>query len=322
MSLSEEVAVAVAVLCREDGRVLAAERADWRHQGGLLEFPGGKIDPGEDPAHALERELAEELGIRPLQPEPFIRLRHRYEERDVILHVYRVARWSGEPRAMEDQPFDWYRPEDLEHERFPAANRPILAALQYPDRCLVTPTPRAATVDEVLAGIERAIAGGTNLIQLRAPGLEDEARRRFIDEACRIAEAAPARVRLIANANDPEWLQRCPALAGLHLGAEAARHFSRRPVPADRILSCACHSPEEIRRAERLEADLILLGGVCPTPTHAGHSPLGWEGLEALTAATVLPAYAIGGMRVEDIPRARERGAIGVAAIRGLWPER
>lgn len=320
--MTGETGVAVAVLWRSDGRVLIAERAAWRHQGGQLEFPGGKIDPGEDLSSALGRELDEELGIRPLQWKPFMRVRHRYEDRDIILHVCLVEHWSGEPRAMEDQPLDWFRPEDLVHERFPAANRPILAALQYPDRCLVTPTPRASTVDEVLAGIDRAIAAGTSLIQLRAPDLEDKDRRRFIGEACRIAEAAPARVRLIANSDDPEWLRRCPALAGLHLGAEVARHFSRRPVPADRILSCACHSHEEIRQAERLEADLILLGSVCPTPTHAGHAPLGREGFEALTAATVLPAYAIGGMSIDDIPDIRERGGIGIAAIRGLWPER
>lgn len=313
--------VAVAVLRRSDGRVLIAERAAWRHQGGRLEFPGGKIDPDESLASALGRELEEELGVRPLQWELFMRVRHRYEDRDVILHACLVEGWSGEPRAMEEQPLDWLRPEELVHERFPAANRPIVAALQYPDRCLVTPTPRTSGVDGILAGIERAIVAGTRLIQLRAPGLAPESWRRLVEGACRIAEAAPGRVRLIANSDDPECLQRCPALAGLHLGAEAARHFDRRPVPPDRLLSCACHDLEEIHRAEKLEADLMLLGNVDSTPTHPGHSPLGWEGLEALTAATVLPAYAIGGMRLEDIPRARERGAIGIAAIRGLWPE-
>lgn len=320
--MTDAIEVAVAVLRRSDGRVLIAERAAWRHQGGHLEFPGGKVDPGESTADALGRELEEELGIRPLQWKPLMRVRHRYEERDVVLHACLVEHWSGEPRAMEDQPLDWLHPGDLAHERFPAANRPILAALQYPDRCLVTPTPRESTLEEVLTGVERAIMAGADLIQLRAPDLSAVSWRRFLEETCRIARAAPARVRLLANSDDPEWLQHFPALAGLHLGAEAARHFSRRPIPADRILSCACHDPEEIRQAERLEADLILLGSVGPTPTHAGHSPLGWEGLETLTATTVLPAYAIGGMRVEDIPRVRERGAIGIAAIRGLWPER
>lgn len=320
--MSDTIEVAVAVLHRADGRVLAAERAAWRHQGGCLEFPGGKIDPGEDIATALGRELAEELGIRPLRWEPFIRVRHCYEDRDVVLHVCRVEDWSGEPEAREDQPFDWYRPEDLAHERFPAANQSILAALQYPDRWLITPTPDAATLDEVLAGVERAIAGGVELIQLRAPGLDPGSWQRFIDGAIRIAAAAPNRVQLIANTDDPEWLERCPGLAGLHLGTAAARRFASRPIPADRILSCACHDRGEIRHAERLGADRILIGSVRATPSHPGIPPLGWAGLEELTATTALPAYAIGGMGVEDITRVRERGAIGIAAIRGLWPER
>lgn len=319
--MADPVEVAVAVLRAADGRVLVAERAAWRHQGGRLEFPGGKIDSGEDLAAALARELDEELGVRLQAWAPLLRLRHRYDDRAVVLHVCEVGDWAGEPHGAEGQPLAWCRPEDLAPERFPAANRPIIAALQLPPHYLVTPAPTADGLESALEGLRAAVAAGTRLVQLRAPGLGDADLRRFVEGACTTVATAAAPVRLLLNSGDPAWLERCPGLAGLHLSARAAGTLQRRPLPAGRLLSCACHDAAEIRQAERLRADLLVIGHVGPTPSHPGREPLGWHGLEALTAATTLPAYAIGGLTPADLPAAREHGAIGIAAIRGLWPE-
>ncbi|MDX1609494.1 MAG: Nudix family hydrolase [Halofilum sp. (in: g-proteobacteria)] len=318
--MAEPVEVAVAVLRAADGRVLVAERAAWRHEGGRLEFPGGKLDPGEEPGAALARELEEELGVRLREWVPLLRLRHRYDERAVVLHVCEVQGWAGEPHGAEGQPLAWCRPEDLRPEWFPDANRPILAALQLPPHCLVTPAPEADGLEATLGGLHAALAAGVRLVQLRAPQLGTADLGRFVDGACATAAMAPAPVRLLLNSGDPAWLQRCPGLAGLHLSARAASLLRRRPLPEGRLLSCACHDAAEIRQAERLGADLLVIGHVGPTPSHAEREPLGWDGLEALTAATTLPAYAIGGLGPDDVPTARRHGAIGIAAIRGLWP--
>ena len=121
--------MAVGILLDPQGRVLITRRASEAHQGGLWEFPGGKVEPGETITDALARELNEELGVTVLISEPFMTLQHDYGDQCVCLAVYRVASWRGEPSGMEGQPLAWQPPVDLIDWPFPAANQPILKKL-------------------------------------------------------------------------------------------------------------------------------------------------------------------------------------------------
>lgn len=320
MAVSDEFHVAVAILRRDDGCVLVAERPAWRHAGGGLEFPGGKLDPDEPVADALVRELDEELGVRALHWAPLMRIRHEYPDRGVVLHVHTVDEWAGEPVGAEDQAVEWLPVARLDAERFPAANRPIVGALQLPSRYLITPSVEESEFDAIVAGLEAAIEGGCRLLQLREPGWSADAWARLLERASDIAGRTGQNVNLIANTGDPAWLDRYPAIAGMHLTSRAMLEFQDRPIARTRYLSCACHGRDEIRHAERLGADFAVVGHVKPTPSHRGREALGWNGLEQLSAETVLPIYAVGGMTVADIERARHHGAVGIAAIRGTWP--
>lgn len=120
------VVVAVGILLDEQGRVLVTRRAPGAHQGGLWEFPGGKVEEGETLQEALARELREELGLLVEASEPLMVLEHDYGDKQVRLDIQRVTRWSGEPRGLEGQPLAWQRPEQLQDWAFPAANKPIL----------------------------------------------------------------------------------------------------------------------------------------------------------------------------------------------------
>ncbi|MGD8576631.1 MAG: 8-oxo-dGTP diphosphatase MutT, partial [Thiohalophilus sp.] len=130
--------VAVGVVQNASGEVLLARRADHRHQGGLWEFPGGKIEPGESPMQALARELHEELGIDIESPEPLIRIPYRYPEHAVLLDVWQVKTFSGEPHGREGQPLCWVAVNKLPDYSMPAANRPIVSAARLPSVCMVT----------------------------------------------------------------------------------------------------------------------------------------------------------------------------------------
>ena len=123
------VIVVVGILIDEAGRVLVTRRAPGAHQGGLWEFPGGKVEEGETLIEALARELNEELGVLVETTEPLVVLEHDYGDKQVRLDVHRVTRWSGQPRGLEGQPLAWQRPEQLRDWAFPAANRPILERL-------------------------------------------------------------------------------------------------------------------------------------------------------------------------------------------------
>ncbi len=131
----KEVHVAVAVIWRDD-RLLIARRPEHAHQGGLLEFPGGKVEPGETVGQALVREIAEETGLAvPLDSlQPVIGIRHDYGDKRVFLDVWQTSAATGVAEGREGQPVHWMRLDELRDHDFPAANRAILGALRLPDR--------------------------------------------------------------------------------------------------------------------------------------------------------------------------------------------
>jgi 8-oxo-dGTP diphosphatase len=125
----EVVVVAVGVLIDDEGRVLVSRRAADAHQGGLWEFPGGKVEVDESVSDALSRELREELGIQIGASERLMTIEHDYGDKKVKLDVHRIKSWQGEARGLEGQPLAWQLPVDLSQWSFPAANTPILARL-------------------------------------------------------------------------------------------------------------------------------------------------------------------------------------------------
>ncbi|PXF63292.1 8-oxo-dGTP diphosphatase MutT [Kangiella spongicola] len=122
------VNVAVAVIKIAD-RVLIAKRANHQHQGGLWEFPGGKIEEGEELLNALQRECHEELDILPISITPLTTIHHQYPDKSVSLHVCLVRDYLGVPFGKEGQPITWAHQTELNNFQFPAANLEILSLL-------------------------------------------------------------------------------------------------------------------------------------------------------------------------------------------------
>jgi mutator protein MutT len=128
------VQVAVAVVIDRGGRVLIAQRPAGKHLAGAWEFPGGKIERGETRRQGLARELEEEIGITIEHPRPLMRLRHTYPTGEVLLDVWVVRRYRGEPRSLDGQGLLWCDREALTDAPLLPADRPILAALRLPER--------------------------------------------------------------------------------------------------------------------------------------------------------------------------------------------
>lgn len=123
------VHVAVGVVIDAHDRILVARRPQHLHQGGLWEFPGGKVEAGEPVIDALRRELREELAIDVIDAEPLIEVEHDYGDKAVLLDVWRVTAFRGEPDGREGQPWRWIARGELENLPFPAANIAIIEAL-------------------------------------------------------------------------------------------------------------------------------------------------------------------------------------------------
>ncbi len=127
--MARAVHVAVAVILDPERRVLLTRRHRDSHQGGLWEFPGGKVEDGEAFSRALYRELQEELGIVVQGHEPLLAISHDYGDKQVLLDVHRVLSWAGEPAPREGQPMRWVPVADLGGYAFPAANQAIVERL-------------------------------------------------------------------------------------------------------------------------------------------------------------------------------------------------
>mgnify|MGYP002714153243 CR=1 FL=1 len=153
----KRVHVAAAVIRGADGRVLIAKRPQDKHQGGLWEFPGGKVEEGEAVERALARELEEELGIRVEAARPLIQVHHDYPDKQVLLDVWEVSSFTGEPHGAEGQPLAWVSERQLLEYEFPAANKPIVAVLRDGEALARWATEDAHAHAEVLAPAVRAV---------------------------------------------------------------------------------------------------------------------------------------------------------------------
>lgn len=312
----KRIHVAAAVIRGKDGQILIAKRCDDKHQGGLWEFPGGKVEAGETAQAALARELEEELGILVTTARPLIQVRHDYPDKHVLLDVWDVSAFTGEPHGAEGQPLAWVSAKQLSEYEFPAANRPIVAAARLPEHYLIT--PEGLNGPQLLRGIQAALKSGIRLLQLRAPAMFDAQYRDIAVDALGLC-AGKAQLMLKGPL---EWLGDFPA-AGWHLTAQQLRELSAggRPFPSERWLAASCHSADELALAAQMGVDFITLSPVQATQTHPEAQPLGWEQVAELLQGFNQPAYLLGGVTPANVEQAWQVGAQGVAGIRAFWPE-
>ncbi|KRG69955.1 Nudix family hydrolase [Pseudoxanthomonas dokdonensis] len=307
--------VVAGVITDARGRVLLTRRTEGRDLAGRWEFPGGKREADESAEAALVRELQEELGISAVVGEPVINVPQQYPDKRLRLDVRQVPRWTGQAKGREGQALAWVLPEKLPLYLMPPADRPVVAALLYPDRYLVTPAP-GKDDHAWLDALDGALRQGVRRVQLRLPDIETSRRERLIRSAVLQCQRAHADVLINGDIRLARELG-----VGVHLRAAQLPELERRPLPDGQWVGVSCHGAEELRHAEDLGCDFAVLGSIHDTPSHPGGTTLGWDAFARLREGVSLPLYAIGGVGPEDIGHARQHGAQGIAAIRALWPQ-
>lgn len=305
--------VVAAALVSDSDKVLLARRHPDAHQGGLWEFPGGKVEHGESVEQALRRELHEEIGIDALAHRPLIRVRHAYPDRTVLLDVHLVTAWRGEPHGREDQPLAWAAPGALPDYPMPPADGPIVRALQLPDTYLITP-PRLDDPAAFIEALQGHLDSGARLIQLRLFDLPRAELREIGTEVCRRAHACGARVLLNGVPEDADRI----GADGIHLSSRRLIDHSKG-LPREWLKAASCHSLEELHHAVAIGCDFAVLSPVLPTRSHPDAEPLGWKRFASWVDEVNLPVFALGGMTTAERQNAWRSGGQGVAGIRGLW---
>ena len=313
------VHVAVAVIQKGD-EILIAHRPEHVHLGGLWEFPGGKVEPGETVQQALKRELCEELGIEiHLESgiQPLLRMKHDYSDRTVLLDVWRVSQFTGEPKGLEGQPVRWVSKYSLTDYDFPEGNKPIIAAVNLPQKYLITGDFQSS--EDCYERLQKAIIEhGVEVVQFRSHDLRLNDSSAYIDLANSLAKLCRQHKVLFMLNAAPSLLSHVD-VDGVHLtAAEASLHRSR-PIPANKILGISCHNEDELICAKSLSPDYVILSPVKETQTHVDVVPLGWSTFQALADNAPFPVFALGGMTLKDMRKAQLMGAQGIAAIREWW---
>jgi 8-oxo-dGTP diphosphatase len=302
------------VSAEEQGAILIAKRPDKTHQGGLWEFPGGKVEDGETLFDALKRELQEELAIEVVATEPLIKIRHDYGDKVVLLDVHKVTAFSGQAQGNEGQPIEWVAPSSLHLYDFPAANRSIVTAINLSPRLLITGD--LTEPSDFLARIESALKKGIRMVQLRLE--TSDSIPMLMEPVAEICNRYSA--KLIINTS-PQVFADLSAFSnvGLHLNSSQLLNCNTRPVKDSMLLGASCHTETEIKHAEKIGVNYICLSPVQATNSHPDQEGMGWDKFRLLVDNATIPVYALGGMTESDLAIALENGAQGIAAISEWW---
>ena len=305
---------AAAIVSADQKKVLIARRPSNVDQGGLWEFPGGKLAPYETGLEGLKRELHEELGVEIVRAQPLIRVHHEYPDKHILLDVWQVHEFAGEPFGREGQAVRWVPMEELVKYPFPAANLPILRAVMLPTEYLIT----SEEADEARfdAFLERALKeDNIRLVQLRAKELDEAAYIERAERALRMCREHGA--SLLLN-GEPSLLEKVDA-DGIHLTSERLMQLDRRPISEQKWLSASTHDQTQLSKAAVLGCDFVTLSPLRTTPSHPEVAPMGWHDFQQLVERAGMPVFALGGMTRFDANHARAVGAQGIASIRDFW---
>lgn len=307
--------VMAGVMLDPQGRVLLAQRPPGKHLAGLWEFPGGKLEAGETPVDGLVRELREELGVEASVEAPLIRVPWRYGERSLLLDARIVRRWQGEPASLDGQALRWIAPASVDVDLLTPADRHILRALQLPTRYAITADVPSSAFNQWQQRIRGAMAAGERMVLLRFPQWSTALVRELAASLLIEARAVDAHLLL---SGDVEGALALGAGAGVQLKAAQLANWQERPLPTGQWVGASCHHAADLQRAMNI-VDFATLSTVAATATHPEATPMGWAAFEHLIDSSPLPVYALGGMTLQELERARHAGGQGVAGIRGFW---
>jgi 8-oxo-dGTP diphosphatase len=309
---AKEVAVAVAILIKPNGEFLLAQRPEGKVYAGWWEFPGGKVEPSESVIDALKRELHEELGVDITQAYPWLTIRHAYEHANVRLHVYRVTQWSGEPHGKENQAFQWQSISNLTVSPLLPAAAPMIKGLALPSVYAITNAAELGE-EEFFLRLDRALANGLKLIQVREKIFSAGQLKVFAQKIIAKAHTHNAKVLLNTDVDLAKSLQ----ADGVHLSAAQLMAMHARPDFS--LVGASCHNQVELRQAEKLGCDFVVLGPIKQTQSHPDAKILGWENAAKQIADYALPVYALGGLQEADTETALIHGFQGIAMQRAAY---
>nr|WP_294886337.1 Nudix family hydrolase [uncultured Limnobacter sp.] len=304
--------VAVAVVFNTHGQVLWGCRPEGKPYAGYWEFPGGKVEPDETVWQALVRELKEELDITALEGGPWFRIEHDYEHANVRLHLYRVWRFDGSPKSLENQRFTWASLDSSDLSPILPATEPLLPKLAQPT--VMALSNYEAGFEACAKRLEQGLSRATMpiYVQFREKTLKGDALIQAFEHCYGLCQKSGQAMLL----NSDTWIN-----LAVHLDAlPCPLHLTQAHLLSGQFQGVQCagasvHDTDSLHMAFDRGLSYAVLGAVKPTSSHPGQPGLGWQGFLDSALGARLPVFAIGGLAWGDMPDARRHGAHGIAML-------
>ncbi|UNU73513.1 NUDIX domain-containing protein [Moraxella nasovis] len=322
------ISVAIAVLTYGD-KFLLATRHTHQHQGGKLEFVGGKINKSESPVLALVRELQEELGldVAARQAVKMGRICHRYEDRAVQLHVFLVElndtqydSLKNQRLGKENQPLTWLDFDELVavRHRLPAANQPILTWLTLPKVVAISHELAAFdTIDDCIVTYQSLPAQTALYLRLKC---DKAIEQQVIYDISQARADVPLFLPLQSYKSLPE--PKSSNILAVCLTQDELMACCADDLVGLPPIMASCHDGDSVMKLNQLSEKITVLGAfvspVQPTATHPDAAALGFEKFGKLARFCNVPVMALGGLAPSDLALCQRYGAWGVSGIRSF----
>ncbi len=282
------------------GKVLVGWRQAKQHQGNKYEFSGGKVESGESPEEACRREIYEEVGIGLSQWYVFDRIQHEYDDIVVNLHLF-YAYVPDDLMQLIQQPWTWYARERLTQLNFPKANDSIIQRLVW---------PHYIKISHQLSDFRPE---ANSLFYWRVEPdqfLAEDVHRYSLEDLQKLILNIEAFQQL------PSDLK--PLIKTLHLKQHQLMQCRKGDLQRGTRYIAACHDLVALQHAEQIGCDAVLISPIKNTQTHPEHKALGWETLAQWIQHTHILVFALGGLHPDDLVKAQQHGAYGIAGIRNF----
>jgi len=276
----------VGVLRKKNNEILIAQRRKSQFMGGFWELPGGKIEAGETPEQALNRELNEELGVR--------------VER---LNLHQTI---NTPLGIEGQAIAWVKVADLNNYQLLPTMRAFINSITLPNKYWITPSNNHQS-DEWMGKFKQKLKQDIHLIQLRSKNRLDS---NFITELYN--QCQQNNIKLLLNTTNKSFNETCD---GWHLTSAEISKLNKRPCAKNKLLGASTHNLTEALKAQKVGADFVVISPIQATQTHPNTIPIGWNAAKEVVDKLNIPVYLLGGMAEKDLAKTLQLGAQGIAGV-------
>ncbi len=296
----------VGVLRKKNNEILIAQRRKSQFMGGFWELPGGKIEAGETPEQALNRELNEELGVRVERLNLHQTMVYSYADRVVELSIYNVNQSQNTPLGIEGQAIAWVKVADLNNYQLLPTMRAFINSITLPNKYWITPSNNHQS-DEWMGKFKQKLKQDIHLIQLRSKNRLDS---NFITELYN--QCQQNNIKLLLNTTNKSFNETCD---GWHLTSAEISKLNKRPCAKNKLLGASTHNLTEALKAQKVGADFVVISPIQATQTHPNTIPIGWNAAKEVVDKLNIPVYLLGGMAEKDLAKTLQLGAQGIAGV-------